>query len=299
MYFRNYNSAGPQTNPNERGGLSFVTGVRAASESGKQVQAIQEAGGMAAYVTSLLGNDTTPTKDQEAKAAFDIWNAANYRKAGHDRNEALKLIVSYYNQVTDPKAKSYYNDAFNANHGRDYFDFANGKTMQVSDLNNMLVRYIQGEDNAFPTFLADLKSAAHPVIVSSNTSSGSSGGGGHVRGSGDVPSSWYDMITSASSNISTVDIPPIDESKLTDNSSFSALRNMTNKFNIKPDDTRTTDMLNRMSQMTFNVRAERVEELLEVLIAKVDGRNNVPTDQPLPYVFDDGIPEPVTRLSLG
>jgi hypothetical protein len=51
--------------------------------------------------------------------------------------------------------------------------------------------------------------------------------------------------------------------------------------------------------MTFNVRAERVEELLEVLIAKVDGRNNVPTDQPLPYVFDDGIPEPVTRLSLG
>lgn len=299
MYFGHYNSAGPQTNPNERGGLTFLTGIHGASESGKQVQAIQEAGGMAAYVSSLIGNNTTTTKEQEAKAAFDIWNAVNYKKAGHDRNEALKLLVSYYNQVTDPSAKSYYNDAFNANHGRDYFDFANGKTMQVSDLNNMLVRYIQGEDNAFPTFLADLKSAAHPIIVSSNTSSGSSGGGGHVRGSGDVPSSWYDMITNASSNISAVDIPPIDESKLTDSTSFTALQNMANKFNIKPDDTKTTDMLNRMSQMTFNVRAERVEELLEVLIAKVDGRNNVSTDQPLPYVFDDGIPEPVTRLSLG
>jgi hypothetical protein len=56
-------------------------------------------------------------------------------------------------------------------------------------------------------------------------------------------------------------------------------------------------MLNKLGSMTFNVRAKRVEELLEILIAKVDGGS--PSDAPLPNLFNEGIPEPVSRLSMG
>jgi hypothetical protein len=185
-------------------------------------------------------------------------------------------------------------------------------------MKNWMIDYINDpkKNGDFQEFLTDLH-ALNPesfVKYPTTSSTGSHGGGsntrgstggsisssGHYRGGGDVPSSWYDALFNTNPSIvATNDVPPVDESKLNDDAGLNALKQYTNKYNIKADDSRTTDMLNRMSQMTFNVRAERVEELLEVLIAKVDGRNNVPTDQPLPYVFDDGIPEPVTRLSLG
>ena len=55
--------------------------------------------------------------------------------------------------------------------------------------------------------------------------------------------------------------------------------------------------------MTFNVRAQRVEELLEELIEKVDGNKPKPTSNnsgtDLNLFKDNGIPEQVTRLSRG
>ena len=114
---------------------------------------------------------------------------------------------------------------------------------------------------------------------------------------GDVSSSWYDASFNTNPSVtSNTDIPPVDESKLNDDAGLNALQQYTNKYNIKADDSRTTDMLNKLGSMTFNVRAKRVEELLEILINKVDG---APTDQPLPNMFDDEIPDAVTRLSIG
>ena len=116
-----------------------------------------------------------------------------------------------------------------------------------------------------------------------------------------------DTITNAFANlggsgdISTVDVPPLDMGKLTDNPAYSGLLGLNqyiNKYSVKTDDQATTNMLNKLGSMTFNVRAQRVEELLEILIAKVDG-GSAPANAPLPNLFNEGIPEPVTRLSIG
>lgn len=312
MYFHNYNSAGPQTNPNERGGLTFSTGVRGASESGKTVQAIQAAGGMANYVKQLTGSQ----QNTNIKKVTDIWDASQYPTVGLEgRRDALETLVDYYNRATD-RSSSYFNADFNTSHGRDYWDFETGQ-MTVDDLNNWIIRnYVAGDprDNV-QTFLSDLKKAQPfigPVVTSDTTpKTGSHGGGsntrggtggsisssGHHRGGGDVPSSWYDALFNTGADIvATTDVPPVDESKLNDDAGLNALQQYTNKYNIKADDSRTTDMLNKLGSMTFNVRAKRVEELLEILINKVDG---APTDQPLPNMFDDEIPDAVTRLSIG
>ena len=59
-----------------------------------------------------------------------------------------------------------------------------------------------------------------------------------------------------------------------------------------------------MSKMTFNVRAQRVEELLEELIEKVsndkpDTPSNPSTNGYDPNLFRNEIPEQVSRLARG
>lgn len=111
----------------------------------------------------------------------------------------------------------------------------------------------------------------------------------------------YIKSLNGSGDISVADIPSIDVNKLmgdSSNTGFNALQQYVNKYNIRTDDSHTTDMLDKLSSMTFNVRAKRVEELLEILIAKVDG-NGAASDAPLPELFNEGIPEAVTRLSMG
>ena len=233
--------------------------------------------------TQTLSGETTPTsqgyiasavtKMLEARDAadpgFDIWNAANYiSNTGEPRNLALSQIASYYNNAISPanlSTTTKNNPGFMSLYGPSRWDFDNGKTMSMTDLNDMLADYMSGKKRPLTNFLSALKSAT---------------------GSGDImPSS---------------DIPPIDINKLMEDSSnngFNAMQQYVNKYDIKTDDSHTTDMLDKLSSMTFNVRAKRVEELLEILIAKVDG-NRAP-DAPLPELFDEGIPEAVTRLSMG
>lgn len=244
------NSGGSST----RGGLTFLSGTTTPTSQGY----------IAGAVTKML-----EARDAAANPGFDIWNAANYiSNTGAPRNAALSQIASLYNKAIDPankKTTTYNNPGFLSSYGPDYWDFDNGKTMSMSDLNDMIVDYMSGNKRPFTNFLSALKSAT---------------------GSGDImPSS---------------DIPPIDINKLMEDSSnngFNAMQQYVNKYDIKTDDSHTTDMLDKLSSMTFNVRAKRVEELLEILIAKVDG-NRAP-DAPLPELFDEGIPEAVTRLSMG
>lgn len=107
------------------------------------------------------------------------------------------------------------------------------------------------------------------------------------------------------SSVSKGNIPPIDFSKLTDNMN-DTVTPYVNLFNIKPDSSSKDDLLKRMSQMTFNVRAQRVEELLEDLIGIVsEGKNKVPSpntssnNQADPFLFNNEIPPQVTRLARG
>ena len=108
------------------------------------------------------------------------------------------------------------------------------------------------------------------------------------------------------SSISSADIPAIDFSKLSDQMN-DTVTPYVNMFNIKPDSSSKDDMLKKMSQMTFNVRAQRVEELLENLISIVsEGKNKVPSTtgassnhQADPFLFNNEIPPQVTRLARG
>jgi len=238
-----------------RGGLTFKTGVRAASESGKTVAAIQQAGGMANYVKQLKGDTST----------FDLWNPESYRNTtGADRNDALDKLVEYHNATT--KKDEYYHNTY-------------GGKMTRHDMAMWMAEYINNEPReGFSELLSDL----HRLNP----------------GSGDVSNSWYDALYGTNPSLTaTTEVPPIDQSKLTDDTGLSALQQYTNKYNIRSSDANTTDMLNKLENMTFNVRAKRVEELLEILINKVDGGSS--GDEPLPNMFDEEIPDAVTRLSIG
>ena len=100
------------------------------------------------------------------------------------------------------------------------------------------------------------------------------------------------------------DIPDLDPSKFTNyDTNTQPIQNFISKYEIKTDDTKRDGFLDKMSKMTFNVRAQRVEELLEELIEKVDGNKPKPTSNnsgtDLNLFKDNGIPEQVTRLSRG
>lgn len=128
-----------------------------------------------------------------------------------------------------------------------------------------------------------------------------------TKGSGDIApdnSFWYDALINSSSQVSQ-DIPPLDESKFKDSDSLtSTYGNVINKYEIRSESVGTDEFLEKMSQLTFNVRAQRVEELLEELIEKIDGddkpsspKSSTPTNTNL--FTDNSIPEQVTRLSRG
>lgn len=133
------------------------------------------------------------------------------------------------------------------------------------------------------------------------------GTAGHHRGSGDIApdnSFWYDALINSNSQVSQ-DIPPLDESKFMDSDSLtSTYGNVINKYEIRSESIGTDEFLGKMSKLTFNVRAQRVEELLEELIEKIDGgdkpsspKSSTPTNTNL--FTDNSIPEQVTRLSRG
>ena len=110
------------------------------------------------------------------------------------------------------------------------------------------------------------------------------------------------------------EIPAVDMSQLFDETS-QTMRNATNAFTggttvvVTRDDQSTADMIARLSEITFKVRNERVEELLEEIVDyikspkkkasstfnHVHGSNNYTIED----MFEDEIPEAVMRLSKG
>ena len=149
-------------------------------------------------------------------------------------------------------------------------------------LNNKSDLYSTNEKQEADAFLAAVKSAS---------------------GSGDF---WTDALMKASDNSISSDIPDIDPSKFSDSDFVdNQTQQFVQKYVVVSDNSSKTDMLDKMSKMTFNVRAQRVEELLEELIEKVDG-NKPTTPKPAntsgydPNLFkSNAIPEQITRLARG
>ena len=114
-----------------------------------------------------------------------------------------------------------------------------------------------------------------------------------VVGSGDV------------SSINGGYIPPLDMDSLMDSASYDGRTNQSiNLFNIKPQSKSTDEMLDKINSMTFNVRAKRVEDLLEKLITIVSEGKEKPsvgvgTADPDPFLFNNSIPPQIARLVKG
>lgn len=133
------------------------------------------------------------------------------------------------------------------------------------------------------------------------------------KGSGDTPSiePWESSLISDNmfDNSSNIAIPELDESRLVDEYPDMDIPSspgvIIQKYEIKSDDSNRVELLNRLNKMTFNVRAERVEQLLEEIILKMDNvkqtrtnypeKNNTPTS-----LFDtEAIPAQVALLARG
>lgn len=121
------------------------------------------------------------------------------------------------------------------------------------------------------------------------------GKGSKLTGSGDV---WEDTL------FNNNPIPPLDIDKLQESIDGQNVQVVNNEYVITPNQTSSSDLLEKMSKMTFNVRAERVEKLLEELIEKTTG--DKPTEpvidnQPVydPFGDDEQVPEAVVRLARG
>ena len=134
-----------------------------------------------------------------------------------------------------------------------------------------------------------------------------------LQGSGNVPpinDALYRSIMGSGdiSSYTTMDIPPLDMSEYVsayNNAEGIVPTTIVQRYEIKPDDTEKREQLRQILTNTYNVRAERVEELLEKILAKLDG-----VDKPsggssnkggtTPRLFDDDrIPSSVERLSVG
>lgn len=108
------------------------------------------------------------------------------------------------------------------------------------------------------------------------------------------------------------DVPALDMNQIFDDAS-QTMQNAAGAFGgnnvtnvIVRDDQATTDMLTKLSEMTFKVRNERVEELLEELVTYVKTKRKSSTgmvrgtnNYTMEDMFDDEIPEAVVRLSKG
>ena len=114
-----------------------------------------------------------------------------------------------------------------------------------------------------------------------------------VVGSGDV------------SSVNGGYIPPLDMDSLMDSASYDGRTSQSiNLFNIKPQSKSTDEMLDKINNMTFNVRAKRVEDLLEKLITIVSEGKEKPsvgvgTADPDPFLFNNSIPPQIARLVKG
>ena len=248
---------GKDSSKSVRGGLSYAYGGNDVMKDFTK----QSEGNIASLVSTLLNGTESKTSDAQR-----IWlntqlteeeRRAFYQAYNSDYQAAIQAINDEKKKLSYGESESYLESLFNPNTGWDNWDIG--------------ARAIK---NWFK-----------------NTFS--------KKGSGDTPSynTWEDWLFNTNPSVETV-VPPLDESKLTDDAddAFTAMKQFTNKYNIQSTDTRRTEFFERMSNMTFNVRAKRVEELLEIMISKMDGNG---TTEPLPNLFDDDIPEAVTRLSMG
>lgn len=201
----------------------------------------------------------------------------NIGKNISDRNQYWKNLQKDYGSVGDAENAmlAMYNEA--------------GSPQEWMDRRHDYIVSTKTKDkNKFPDMLGDLHAAMY--------------------GSGDMSDSdfwdsylgWNDGYINSNS-----DIPPIDESKFSSYSDDYATPSgiVVNRYNIKrADNTEAEARLRTILANTYNVRSETMEALLQEILDELRRRKNNGDkggSAPSPKLFDERIPEQVSRLSIG
>lgn len=330
--------SGSETSSSRSGSFlkNYMTNMKNTVSELSQVKKLKDQnetpGAMASTVSELtrIKNGTTSSNQLSPTAydptmPFDIWSAGAYSSgSGADRNTAFAeldkrydivrgLRKSYnpnitYDKSKAPKLRHRSTDSYNlikdtggnprtADLRYDSTIYDSAKDWQYSyhswtaGANTIRDGFGYGR-NDFPSYISSLH---HAYLNNTNEYGATShGGGGYTRGSGDAPS-----------EVSTY-IPPLDISQLYDGD-IGTQQNpvIINNYEVTRDDSDKLDIIDKMSKMTFNVRAERVEQLLEELIKTVKNgqkeknvtTSNVPNNNNL--FRNDQIPAQITRLAMG
>ena len=106
-------------------------------------------------------------------------------------------------------------------------------------------------------------------------------------------------------NIGNGDLPPLDPSLFEDDTTMLPSGQIIYNYNIQPDySSKKQEIYDRIMKNTYNVRAERVEQLLEDIIDRLDGKNNrpsgtnnSPTRSKASMFPNNEIPQQIIRLS--
>lgn len=116
--------------------------------------------------------------------------------------------------------------------------------------------------------------------------------------------SYYSGSGDSPSEVSSY-VPPLDISNLYDDYSTQQVQPVVvQNYEISRDDSYSDNVLNKMSSMTFNVRAEKVEQLLEQLIKTVENGQKEKNEPILTNgfnqnLFNNEIPSQISRLARG
>lgn len=252
--------------------------------------------------TSNTNSDTIEYKGQKYNKSFLL---KNYRLLGISDAEMYKLGLLGTTTTSSSKDETI---TYKGVQYKKSFLLKNYKLLGISDteMYNLGLMEPTAEEIEIDKKMANLMGKTY-LDTSSNDTSNVVDVFGGINGSNATLSS---IMNKGKSIIGRGDseIPPIDLGSLDDYSSTNQSTGTTQIFNISRDDSTTVKLLDRISKMTFNVRNERVEELLAELVEyaknkkKETGTNKQTTkssNESIDDLFDDDIPEAVVRLSKG
>lgn len=236
------------------------------------------------------------TKDLTQMGPQNYVNISDWKKGGSNFKQAAKTwLANHHTYYTNTRDGRFYKSYYDKENGASVNGSGAGTTQYWTTMSNDYSKK-NNKGQTMSNHLAYMKNALN------------------VKGAGDVDDTnigidtnnfWYNELFSQAQQPVQNDIPALDPNDFatdtTQYDGFSTLNNFVQKYEIKSDPSVNIDMLDKMSKMTFNVRAERVEELLEELIKKVSGEEPTPstsgTDTNL--FKNDQIPAQITRLSRG
>ena len=240
---------------------------------------------MAKYKTSIV-NDVTNASDAQANAAIRN-RLAVAKKSGttttKSTSTAKKSTVSSIAKTNQKKTQAVYNAVKKSS----------GSTAKASATAASIAQAQAAKNRKVNKSVLTKKGKGDEAFTISNLSTWNN-------------SDWMNMLNSNQNvgttinNASNMQIPPIDMSKF-NFEDMDTNGTYVNQYYVTPSNSGNEDMLHSILTNTYNVRAERVEELLETIVKKMDDMDKSKpstSSTSTPNLFpNNDIPAAVNRIS--